>query len=446
MSRLLLRGLLLSLLLLGCRTRTLLPPSAPFPSEPQIDLTLRYDPRGGTLEGTAVYTLPTPAGLDPLPFLLAPNLPHYRGWLQVEGASAQPRIQVRRSRPLRLTFRGRTAPVGPEDPLSLFGRWEELSILQTPYPVPAWDAEGPLADLTPPPYADAVTAPAARYRVRLALPAGWTPFAPGREVGRVGDGTWVTRTYITPTPIREFSLAVLRTPRCQSRQVGKRTLRSCTPSGGGEGAPDPELLRRAVQALTVFDEAFGPYPYDRLTLLEVPLWGGGMELSQMVLVHVPEGAPEDFLPFVTAHEVAHQWWYGLVGNDPLADPWLDEGLATYSSLLHARAQDPDLLARERRRLERSLEEAGPLPPLTAPAPQIPRDRYFAAVYARGALFWADLEADLGEEAFRRLMHRYAEAFAFRWVDDEDLAAFLEAEVPEGVRRRLGARYGFPPAP
>jgi aminopeptidase N len=34
---------------------------------------------------------------------------------------------------------------------------------------------------------------------------------------------------------------------------------------------------------------------------------------------------------VTTHEVAHQWFYSLVGNDQARDPWLDEVLATYAA-------------------------------------------------------------------------------------------------------------------
>jgi hypothetical protein len=33
---------------------------------------------------------------------------------------------------------------------------------------------------------------------------------------------------------------------------------------------------------------------------------------------------------LTRHEVAHQWFYSLVGNDQARDPVLDEGLATYA--------------------------------------------------------------------------------------------------------------------
>jgi aminopeptidase N len=42
-------------------------------------------------------------------------------------------------------------------------------------------------------------------------------------------------------------------------------------------------------------------------------------------------APEaPYFEWIVAHEVAHQWWYGLVGSDPVNEPWLDEGLTNYS--------------------------------------------------------------------------------------------------------------------
>jgi aminopeptidase N len=42
-----------------------------------------------------------------------------------------------------------------------------------------------------------------------------------------------------------------------------------------------------------------------------------------------DGTPKGYLTFISAHETAHQWWYGLVGNDQALEPWLDEALCTY---------------------------------------------------------------------------------------------------------------------
>ena len=48
---------------------------------------------------------------------------------------------------------------------------------------------------------------------------------------------------------------------------------------------------------------------------------GGMEYPELIFT-MP-------LPEVIAHEIAHQWWYGLVGDDQYHDPWLDESFASY---------------------------------------------------------------------------------------------------------------------
>jgi aminopeptidase N len=56
-----------------------------------------------------------------------------------------------------------------------------------------------------------------------------------------------------------------------------------------------------------------------------------------------DGTPQNYLTALAAHETAHQWWYGLVGNDQALEPWLDEALCTYSELLFYEAVYPDLV-------------------------------------------------------------------------------------------------------
>ena len=49
-------------------------------------------------------------------------------------------------------------------------------------------------------------------------------------------------------------------------------------------------------------------------------------------------APDD-LADLAAHELAHQWFYALVGNDQARDPWLDEAFATYSQAVVTGSRD-----------------------------------------------------------------------------------------------------------
>lgn len=90
-------------------------------------------------------------------------------------------------------------------------------------------------------------------------------------------------------------------------------------------------LETAKKALTYYSQTFGKYPYKTLAVVEAPFMQGGMEYSGLVYI-----ADElDFSAFneVIIHEIAHQWWYGGVGNNQLQYACLDEGLAEYSVLL-----------------------------------------------------------------------------------------------------------------
>jgi hypothetical protein len=82
-------------------------------------------------------------------------------------------------------------------------------------------------------------------------------------------------------------------------------------------------LDRAVRSLQDFGGRFGPYPWPTFTLALTPALGGGIEYPG----HVMQG-PNTL--GVVSHEVGHQWFYGLVGNDQGRDPWLDEGLASWA--------------------------------------------------------------------------------------------------------------------
>ena len=70
--------------------------------------------------------------------------------------------------------------------------------------------------------------------------------------------------------------------------------------------------------------ATAPYPWPAFTLALTPGMKGGIEYPG----HVMQGPSTNAR--TTPHEVAHQWFYALVGNNQGRDPWLDEGLATWA--------------------------------------------------------------------------------------------------------------------
>ena len=93
-----------------------------------------------------------------------------------------------------------------------------------------------------------------------------------------------------------------------------------------------ECLQAGVDAIETFNRLFGEYPYDVINIVEAGFVHGGMEYPNMVLISDEVDVQSDYIN-VIIHEVAHQWWYGIVGNNEYNYGWLDEGLTEYSTLL-----------------------------------------------------------------------------------------------------------------
>lgn len=93
-----------------------------------------------------------------------------------------------------------------------------------------------------------------------------------------------------------------------------------------------ECLQAGLDSVRTFNHLFGKYPYSTLNIVESNFVHGGMEYPNLTLISDAVDIQSDYIN-VIVHEVAHQWWYGLVGNNEVSFGWLDEGLTEYSTIL-----------------------------------------------------------------------------------------------------------------
>lgn len=93
-----------------------------------------------------------------------------------------------------------------------------------------------------------------------------------------------------------------------------------------------ECLKASLDSIRTFNSLFGQYPYDVINVVETNFVHGGMEYPNMVMISDAVDIQSDYIN-VIVHEIAHQWWYGLVGNNEFDYGWLDEGLTEYSTIL-----------------------------------------------------------------------------------------------------------------
>ncbi|MEO6715288.1 MAG: hypothetical protein ABIM89_17955 [Mycobacteriales bacterium] len=95
-------------------------------------------------------------------------------------------------------------------------------------------------------------------------------------------------------------------------------------------ADNPAAVAAVIaDSMAAYARLLGPFPYADLSVVVLPRLTGGIEFPGAIML----GAGEYRDP-TGSHEVAHEYFYGLVGNNQARDPWLDEGFATYAEALH----------------------------------------------------------------------------------------------------------------
>ena len=187
-----------------------------------------------------------------------------------------------------------------------------------------------------------------------------------------------------------------------------------------------EALIAASEALGAFEELFGPYPYDSYRVAEVD-FAGALEFTGMAFMgddwyaDHPGGYRSQMISLL-AHEVAHQWWYGSVGNDQVREPWLDEALATYSSFLYYEKMHPELMEWW---WDVEVDSYRPQGQMDRPIYAFMDGRtYLNAVYRRGALFVRDLRERMGDDDFFAFLRDYHESQAGELSTAEDFFAII----------------------
>jgi hypothetical protein len=296
----------------------------------------------------------------------------------------------------------------------LFGYFEGVLVLDEFYPaIPVYDDEGWNVE-TPPPNADSSYFDASFYLVRVTAPAGLTLVASGVEIDRQIEAEAQVVTFAAG-PARDFYLAASDKFTLISQTVGETTVNSYAFPEWEEGS---ELaLEVAVNALQSFNTRFGVYPYTEFDIISTPMQALGIEYPGAVGISLrlydPDirlsGLPSQvYLESAVAHEVGHQWFYNVVGNDQIDEPWLDEALTQYVTGLY-------YLDTYGEGAERSFNDSwqgrwdrvdGADIPIGLPARAYDGVQYGAIVYGRGPLFIAALAEEMGQETFDAFLRDY----------------------------------------
>ncbi|MBI5953707.1 MAG: M1 family metallopeptidase [Chloroflexi bacterium] len=303
--------------------------------------------------------------------------------------------------------------------------YDDVLALAHAYPViVVYDDEGWNAEI-PPQSGDVTYADMSFFEVTVEAPKGVTLVGSGREVNRQENGNRQTVEYAAG-PVRDFYLAASSEYEVFTKKSNGIELRFYTRDYLQDGAES--ALETAAHAIEVFEKHYAPYPYTELDFVSTPTHALGIEYPGMIAIAEWIVSPDqNYLEATVAHEVGHQWFYNLVGNDQLDDPWLDESLTQFATLQYF----SDMYGKAGAQGFRSSLEGrwwyveNEKIPVGLPVRDYSDEEYSAIVYGRGGLFFEALRDEMGSEVFNEFMKDYTQSNAWDIATPEKLKADAE---------------------
>lgn len=167
----------------------------------------------------------------------------------------------------------------------------------------------------------------ANYSVSFTYPAKYELCSTGSAT--ISKTNEKVTAKISAKAVRDFAMCLSENAGVVSTKTGDTTVRYM---GYKDDTDLNKQLSLSKAAVEYFSKVFGKYPYSTLCVVKTPFIYGGMEYPNIVFISDAIDDEDEYMK-VVVHEIAHQWWYGVVGNDEVREAWLDESLAEYSSAL-----------------------------------------------------------------------------------------------------------------
>ncbi len=269
----------------------------------------------------------------------------------------------------------------------------------------------------------------ANYTVSVKYPLEFDCYATGNKTsGEAG------KTVFNALAVRDFAVVLTNKGQSATKKAGNTTVEYVGYNQDADIEQNAELSKKAVE---FFSEVFMTYPYENLVVIKSSFLHGGMEYPNLVIVSDNINDQEEFQK-VIVHEIAHQWWYGLVGNNQITEAWLDESLAEYSTCLFFEDQKEyninysdqikdatasyliyvDVISSLNGKVNTAIN--------CAVYDYTNEYEYTYMVYVKGVIMFDSLREVVGKDKLIKGLKKYAKEYAFCVASGQDLIKCLKS--------------------
>ncbi|MDR0425671.1 MAG: M1 family metallopeptidase [Clostridiales bacterium] len=274
----------------------------------------------------------------------------------------------------------------------------------------------------------------ANYDVTLTVPKDMTAALSGVTTRSETGGTAVYHS--TERAIRDFAAiaGAFKTLATQAAGIDVEYYYQ------KDAAPEVSLMA-AVDAVKTFSDLFGAYPYKSYKAAETHFLQGGMEYP--TLVFISDVLDRETFTEAIVHETAHQWWYGVVGNNQIDHAWMDEGLAEYSTTMFYE-RNPDYNVDAQKRIATTLASyvvyyektanRGRDSSMTRRVNEYYNQfEYALLTYKKGELMFESIRMNIGSENFLNGLKAYYKDMSYKIAAPDDLIGRMETASKKTVK-------------
>lgn len=288
-------------------------------------------------------------------------------------------------------------------------------------------------DSLPSPSGDPAYTETGLYDVHLTVPAGFTVAMSGTTIETTQNANGTTTYRDVTGPMRDHAFQASPRYMISPVEVDGTTINVVHYKDRATLDYDgtAEVQRFSITSIAAFNRVFGQYPYREFDIVQNPT-PSGVEFPGLVQIADRSWRKgEPYLEIVVAHEIGHQWFYALVGNNQVEHPWLDESLTSYTEFVYMReayrntTKPAEYVNRFQSRYTRYTGSGQPDQPLNLPVRSYSGIGYGAIIYGKGPLFFIELERQLGRETVYLALKTYFARLKYNVAVSADMEATFE---------------------
>ena len=188
-------------------------------------------------------------------------------------------------------------------------------------------------------------------------------------------------------------------------------------------------------AIRTRSQWIGEYSYNVVSVVQGPeSFGGGMEYPTITVISPEKNVK--ILEYTIAHEISHNWFYGVLGSNERQYPWMDEGFNTYydnrySEWKHGAKGEFEFGAGSVpiKNIEKigfeTMAAKKKDQPINTPSEELTQLNYGLVAYYKTGAWLEYAESIIGKEAFDKAMQEYYRQWQFKHPQPEDFKKVLE---------------------